>query len=79
MAKLMVYGGIYSTSPPNKPNQPLDARALNPLPDARMLQADSGDAGRDGYTVLSRASRRTGERYISGTEPEFLGPNLNED
>lgn len=78
MATLARFGAIYTTSPPNKPNQPVEARPLNPLPEHAM-QADVGDAGRDGYTVLSRASRFTGERYIAGTEPEYWGPKLNED
>jgi hypothetical protein len=78
MAILHSFGGLYSSFPPNKPNQPLDAKALNPLPENKM-NLETGNAGRDGYTVVSRASRISGERFIAGTEPELLSPNLNED
>lgn len=58
-------------------NEPMEAKALNPLPDNAM-QADSGNAGRDGYSVLSRASRATGERITVG-DPRFEAPRTSED
>ena len=80
MASLVRYSGIYTSHPPNRPNQPLEARALNPRDPTHERKPETGNAGYDGYTVLSRASRRTGERFIVGSpEQEFYGPNLNED
>jgi hypothetical protein len=70
------YGGAY---PYASRNRPTAAPARNPLPDNAMSN-DTGDAGADGYTVLSRASRYTGERPFVGPEnyaPQ--GPNMSED
>jgi hypothetical protein len=55
-------------------------KAVNPLPDNAMSN-DTGNAGLDGYTVLSRASRHTGQRPLAGTESDYapLGPNLAEE
>lgn len=50
----------------------------NPLP-ANAMSADTGNAGADGYSVLSRASRYTGMRPAVGGEPEFPFPRLHED
>lgn len=59
------------------PNCPVDAKALNPLPE-NAKTADTGNAGRDGYTVLSRANRYDGERSIHGTVEQFGAINLKD-
>lgn len=51
----------------------LEAEPVNPLPENAMSN-DTGNAGRDGYTVLSRANRYNGQRPISRAEPFFEGP-----
>jgi hypothetical protein len=58
-------------------NEPMEAKPLNPLPENAM-SADTGNAGRDGYTVLSRASRATGERITVG-DPRYEAPRSSED
>jgi hypothetical protein len=78
MATLARFGAIYTSHPPNRPNQPVEAKPVNPLPDNKKT-LESGNAGLDGYSVLSRASRYDGSRFIAGTEPEYFGPNLDED
>lgn len=50
----------------------------NPLP-ANAMHADTGNAGADGYTVFSRASRYSGMRPAIGGEPEFPFPRMQED
>lgn len=73
------YGGIYSPFGRAPRNQPVEIPACNPLPDNAMSN-DCGDAGADGYSVLSRASRVTGERPLSGQNtPEYEGPRMSED
>jgi hypothetical protein len=57
----------------DNPNCPVDAPALNPLPE-NAKTADCGDAGRDGYTVLARANRYNGERPISGRDDPHASP-----
>jgi len=52
--------------------------AKNPKP-ANAMRADTGNAGLDGYSVLSRASRYSGMRPAVGGEPEFPFPHLQED
>ena len=73
------YGSLYPPFGYAKRNEPLYADPMNPLPEnAKVL--DGGDAGKDGYSVLSRASRMTGERPISGgPEPVYEGPRMSED
>lgn len=68
------YGGIYSTGR----NEPVDIPAANPLPSNKMSN-DTGNAGADGYTVLSRASRFSGERPPVGGYPVFEGPQLSDN
>lgn len=69
------YGGLYRPSR----NQPVEAPPVNPLPPNKMSN-DTGNAGADGYTVVSRADRMTGERTISGpSEVEYDRPRLSED
>lgn len=46
-------------------NQPVDLTPINPLPE-NAKSSDSGNAGRDGYSVLSRANRYNGERQPVG-------------
>jgi hypothetical protein len=50
----------------------------NPQP-ANAMHADCGDAGLDGYTVFSRASRRSGMRPAIGGEAEYPFPRMYED
>lgn len=52
--------------------------AKNPEP-ANAMSNDTGNAGLDGYSVLSRASRYTGRRPAVGGTPEYSGPQLLED
>jgi hypothetical protein len=61
-----------------KRNQPKDLRPCNPLPPNKMRQ-DSGDAGRDGYSVLSRADRASGQRPDIGGQPDYWGPRQTEE
>jgi hypothetical protein len=70
------YGALY---PYARRNHPTEAPAVNPLEPNKMSN-DTGNAGLDGYTVLSRASRITGERPLVGPEdyaPE--GPRMSEE
>lgn len=70
------YGGEY---PFVRRNHPTEAPPVNPLPDNAMSN-DCGNAGADGYTVLSRASRYTGERPLVGPENYVpQDPNINKD
>lgn len=70
------YGGVYIG--PHR-NQPVEAPALNPLPPNKMTM-ETGNAGLDGYTVLSRASRFSGERSLVGPSYEDKeGPRFSED
>ncbi len=74
---LLPYSGYY---PIPRRNEPVEAPPLNPLPE-NAKTADTGDAGRDGYSVLSRASRFTGERPTAGgpTEPRPDFPRMSEE
>jgi len=74
---LFRFGGFYDPIGFQRRNQPMDAPAANPLPE-NAKQADCGDAGRDGYTVLSRANRATGERKLQHATPMFEGPELED-
>lgn len=58
-------------------NEPMEAKALNPLPENAM-KMDTGNVGRDGYSVLSRASRVTGDRITVG-DPRYEDPRNSED
>ena len=49
----------------NLRNVPEKVRPANPLP-ANDKRSATGDAGRDGYTCLSRAERETGVRPPAG-------------
>jgi hypothetical protein len=61
----------------NPRNDPLKLTPANPLPPNAMSN-NTGDAGLDGYSVLSRASRETGERPRIGGESEYWGPRAYE-
>ena len=67
-------GGFY----PPGPNEPYEAPPVNPLPENRKV-LDTGDAGRDGYTVLARASRYGGMRSIARATPVVEGPDLDQE
>jgi hypothetical protein len=71
------YQGIYDPFGYTRRNGPVELPDRNPLP-ANAMSADTGNAGADGYTVLSRASRIDGWRPDVGGAPEFLGPNLED-
>lgn len=77
MPPFQPFGGLY---PEPRRNEPVKLKAVNPLSDNAMSN-DTGNAGRDGYTVLSRASRYTGCRPLAGTESDYapIGPNLAEE
>lgn len=45
------------------------ARAKDPRPVEPVLDSATGDAGRDGFTRLSRADRETGYRPPVGADP----------
>jgi hypothetical protein len=59
-------------------DEPAVIPAKNPQ-EPNAMSADTGDAGRDGYSVLSRASRYSGLRPAIGGEPDFPFPRLQED
>lgn len=77
MVGYIEYGGFYDPIGRARRNGLVDAPAKNPLPENAKI-ADCGDAGRDGYTVTSRASRVTGERELSRATPEPEGPKLED-
>jgi hypothetical protein len=77
MSGFFPYGGYYSGNGHARRNEPVCVPASNPLP-ANKMACDTGNAGADGYTVLSRADRDSDMRPIAGTsEPE--GPRMSED
>lgn len=73
---LYPYEGFYGEP---KRNEPVKVRPANPLPENK-LSSDTGDAGRDGYSVLSRASRESGLRPLSeGGVPVCQGPRMSQE
>lgn len=52
--------------------------AKNPQ-EPNAMSADTGNAGLDGYTVFSRASRYSGLRPAIGGEAEYPFPRMHED
>lgn len=59
-------------------NQPVDLKPANPLAPNKM-SSNTGDAGLDGYSVLSRANRITDERSpVEGT-PDYWGPRQTDE
>ena len=78
MSDFYPYGGIYSPFGRARRNEPVEIAPVNPLPE-NAKSDNCGDAGLDGYTVLSRASRMTGERPMINGIPQYEGPKLSED
>lgn len=54
-------------------NEPVHLTPCNPLPMNKM-DAETGDAGKDGYTILSKASRMTDLRPPAGGRLKFGEP-----
>lgn len=71
------YQGIYDPFGYQRRNRLVESPAVNPLP-SNAMKLDCGDAGQDGYSVLSRASRHSGQRPDIGGTEEFLGPRLED-
>lgn len=69
------YEGFYGEP---KRNEPVAVRPANPLPD-NAKSSDTGNAGRDGYTVLSRANPYTKVRPSISGHPEPLGPDMAQE
>lgn len=75
---VLPYGGIYPPFGSAPRNQPVEVEEVNPLGQA-PLSNNCGDAGRDGYTVLSRANRYSGDRPMINGVPQFEGPKLSKE
>lgn len=55
-------------------------KVKNLRPDDSKMTSATGNAGRDGYTVLSRADREMGTRPSVGSQPDYsAGPRYSED
>ena len=78
MPSFYPYGGLYDRIGYARRNEPVAIPECNPLPENK-LSSDTGNAGADGYTVLSRASRYSGERPFVEGEPVYEGPQMSED
>lgn len=72
------FGGVYPPFGEARRNQPVELRPANPLPPNRM-ENESGNAGLDGYSVLSRADRYSGQRPSIDGRPEYWGPRPEEN
>lgn len=72
------YGGVYQPIGYERRNEPVAIPECNPQPESKK-RLDSGNAGADGYTVLSRASRYTGQRPPVEGYPVYSGPLMSED
>lgn len=72
------YGGVYAPFGEARRNQPVDLRPANPLPMNKM-NSETGDAGLDGYSVLSRADRWSGQRPSIDGRPDYWGPREEEN
>ena len=70
-------GAIYDQFGYSRRNEPVEILPVNPL-EANKMALDTGNAGADGYTVLSRASRDTGRRPMINGTPQYEGPNMTE-
>jgi hypothetical protein len=68
------YGGLYAPLGGTERNEPVALQECNPLP-ANKMSLNTGDAGQDGYSVLSRANRYSGERPMVGGMQEYVGPH----
>jgi hypothetical protein len=78
MPSVRPYGGIYNRFGDAPRNQPVFIPPVNPL-EANAMALDTGNAGCDGYTVLSRANRHSGQRPMIDGTPQFEGPYMSED
>ncbi len=72
------FGGLYQPFGYARRNEPVRLPPANPLP-SNKLSSNTGDAGQDGYTVLSRADRISGERPPTGGDPEYWGPHQEQE
>jgi len=72
------YGSLYMPFGRTKRNEPVRLREANPL-EPNAMSDNTGDAGQDGYTVKSRASRYSGERPFIEGSPEYFGPHMSEE
>lgn len=57
-------GSLYRYGHP-RPGMPVTIKPANPLPENKKCLG-TGDAGKDGYTVISCADRMSGERPAVG-------------
>jgi hypothetical protein len=78
MPSVYPFGGVYDPLGYTRRNGLLEVPPVNPLPD-NAKRMNTGNAGADGYTVLSRADRWSGERPISNAEPFFEAPHIPEE
>lgn len=78
MSDFRPYGALYEPFGHARRNDPIAVEAVNPIEDNAMSH-DTGNAGRDGYTVLSRANRYDGRRPFINGVPQYEGPKLSED
>jgi hypothetical protein len=78
MSRFQPYGGLYPPFGEAPRNQPVDVPACNPLPPNKMSD-DTGNAGADGYSVLSQANPRTGVRPSIDGIPQYEGPNMAQE
>lgn len=76
MPSVYPFGGIYSPIGEAPRNQPVEIEEVNPLGPAKLAN-NTGDAGRDGYTVLSRANRYNRERPMINGVPQYEAPLPN--
>jgi hypothetical protein len=72
------YGGVYPPFGEARRNQPVNVKPANPLPENPMT-SDTGNAGLDGYSVLSRADRYSGQRPSIDGRPDYWGPRPEEN
>ena len=68
--------GLFSIYSPSSRDETPVIPAKNPEP-PNAMHGDTGNAGLDGYSVLSRASRHSGERPAIGGETDYPFPHLN--
>lgn len=70
-----ILGGPFGRT---KRNEPVKLAPANPLPE-NSLDSCSGNAGRDGYSRLSRADRASDLRPSIGGIPTYWGPRMSEE
>jgi hypothetical protein len=64
--------GLFFPGISAKRNDPIKLVDPNPIPDYGTHDLDSGDAGKDGYTVLSRAQPNA--QGVAPPVPGVVGP-----